>query len=70
MRAIINAETEFLDHPSATPTSSIISTEKPDCSTLVRLDTPSPVSRILIPAPSQTLFHPSTSSQVQKVQQI
>lgn len=51
-RAIINAETEFLNQPSATPTSSIVSTE-----------TPSPVSQI-IPAPSQAFFHPSTSNQV------
>lgn len=65
MRAIINAETEFLDQPSATPTSSIVSTETPGSGTVVRLDTPSPVSQI-IPAPSQTFFHPSTSNQVQE----
>uniref|UniRef100_A0A2S2Q5C2 BESS domain-containing protein n=1 Tax=Sipha flava TaxID=143950 RepID=A0A2S2Q5C2_9HEMI len=38
MRTFINAEIEFLDQPSTTPTSSIISTETPGCS---RLDTPS-----------------------------
>jgi len=52
MRAIINAETEFLDQPSATPTSCIVSTETPGHSTMVRLDTSSPVSQISIPAPS------------------
>lgn len=65
MRAIINAETEFLDQPSATSTSSIVSTETPGRSAMVRLDTPSPISQI-IPAPSQTFFHPSASNEVQE----
>lgn len=51
---------------SSTSTWFIVSSETPGRITTVKLETPSPISQVSIPAPSQTLFYPSTRVQVQE----